>query len=126
MKLQQADLATVQAELLVAIDNAAEQVRTQYVTPGSAQAMVYLQKRAEAEAYLADSEASAPHIHAEALATGQTPEAVASEVIAMAGQWQAVSAEIEAKRQGAKKAVMAATTITTARQAAQVEWGSEP
>lgn len=105
------------------VDVEAEQQRGQFITPGSGQAMVYLEKERQARGYLADSTQEAfEHIHLEATATGKTPEQVATEILAKAGEWRQVSAVIESKRLGAKKAISDASTSAEIDAASTVDW----
>lgn len=124
MKLTR-DLAPLRAAAKAAIDAAAEAARLVYVTPGSAQAMVYEQKFAEAQAFLADptlTAEAAPHLYSEVGITADTVAGVAGVIIAMRSAWLAKSAAIEAARLGAKAAVDAALAPAEIDAAAKVEW----
>ena len=121
MNLNSPDLAGLKARLRERIDTEAEGVRRLYITAGDGQAMVYLQKRAEAEVVAAGGEPG-PHIAAEIGITGTTAAEVAAVILAQAQAWAAVSAGIESRRLGAKAAVDAAATIPAALQAGRVNW----
>lgn len=109
-------LAETKVAALGRIDAEAEAQRRRYITPGEGQAMVYLQKQAEARAFVADPNPSPvadyPLLYARANATGVTPAEVAAEWNARAGAWTAIAAAIETAREGAKSAVEAAATAT--------------
>jgi len=104
--------------LLVSIDQAAEDARLRYITPGAGQAAVYLAKAAEADSYKAAGYPSAstayPLLTAEATATGQTKAAIADAVIAKRDAWMLVAGSIEGERIAGKAAVSAAVDIVTA------------
>ncbi len=115
----------LRAAAKAAVDAAAEAYRLTYITPGAGQAMAYTQKRAEAQAYLADTDLTAaecPHIYAEIGITGPTAEAVAQTVVAMHAAWQVKSAEIERKRLAAKAAIDAAETAEAISNATDIDW----
>lgn len=95
------------------IDAAAEAIRLRYITPGSGQAMAYLQKHKEAVAFLADEqieEAEIPAIVAEVGITGTTKYEVAQVIVNMEAIWRQASAQIDSARLAAKNAVSAAAT----------------
>ena len=104
------------------------QARLRLITDLPGQDMVYLQKRAEAQAYLtADPEpadlADFPFIAGELGITGQTPAQVAQVFANRAWLWRQAGAAFEAIRVGALGAVAAAVTraeveaaVTAARQ----------
>lgn len=93
------------------VDEAAEVARLRYVTTGSAQAMVYLRKETEADAYklagypAVGSPNEYPHLTQEAANTGQTEQQVADLIIATRDLWIEKSALIEGERMGGKKNV---------------------
>src|SRR5690625_2735727 len=126
------DLPTLKAHAKRRIDAEAEQIRLRYVTPGSAQAMVYLVKEAEARACLADPDADPDDYPLLAAtvgiernpATGEVAQdvtEVAEIVLAMAGAWAQAAAAIEHTRLAAKAAVEAADTPQAVEAAATVE-----
>lgn len=116
------NLDAVRDALHAKIDQAAEAVRGRFVTPGSAQAMIYLKKESEARAVIAGESSAAPFLAAEAAATGVSVEALAAEVVSRADAWAQTAARIEALRRGAKRAVTQATNIAAMHSAAQVDW----
>lgn len=121
------DLDEYKNRLLHKVDAAVEAERLKEVTPGSAQAMVYLQKASEAERYLADNTvdtATIPHIVEEANELGLTLLEAAQRVKDRHDAWNAMSSALESRRQRAKHEIRNATTIAAARQAANVDWAS--
>ncbi|TKT78438.1 hypothetical protein [Aquamicrobium sp. LC103] len=90
------------------IDRHAENLRAAYVTVTPGQALVYEQKRREAEAVMSGG-TDAPHIAAEAEMNGISIEEQARAVIAASDKWRAASVAIETRRLSAKAAVRAAT-----------------
>lgn len=122
------DLDALRVDALRRVDREAERYRRNFITPGSGQVMAYQQKLTEARAAVADPpalESYIPHIVAEAAVDGVTIIAKAAEIIATFEQWQSVSAGIEAKRLGAKKAVAEASTPEAIAAAANVVWAVE-
>ncbi len=105
-------IAELQADAIARVNQQAETIRGQYLTPGTGQALTYLCKLMDAQAYQAAGypmPASAyPWINAEATATGKTPQAVAELIIAAGQRWHSVGAQIEAARQQALAALKAA------------------
>ena len=115
-----AELAAAKASATAEIDRQAEATRLLYVTPGSAQALVYEAKRHEALALAADPSpdpADYPLLTAEIGITAATLAEVGDAVLAMAAQWKAVSAQIERVRLTAKAAVAGANSIAAVRAA---------
>ncbi|WP_310619693.1 hypothetical protein [Flexibacterium corallicola] len=115
------------AQAFADIDQQAEERRCEYVTTGSAQAMVYLTKDAEALAYQANTAidpALIPHIAAEASATSSTLADIAALVIQNAESWRIISARIEGARRGAKTTIEQATTLTQIKQALVIDWAT--
>lgn len=121
-------LDQVKAGLKASIDSAAEIERMKYITPGSGQAMTYMQKADEASRYLAASDpvaADYPLLSAEVGVTAPTVGEVAAIVNAAFTQWQQIGAAIEAARLGTKVAIEAATAAEEAQAAADaVAWPS--
>lgn len=117
-------MALVTAHLHQLIDSQAEVVRSQFVTPGSGQAISYLEKRLEAAAYVADpATADVTILSAEAAAVGKTLPELASEVLVMAGLWRQGEALVNATRMGAKKAVSdAAGNLALMHAASEIDW----
>jgi hypothetical protein len=119
------DLTALRGELLTRIDVEAEDMRTRFVTPGSAQSMVSMEKRQEAELFMTNPEVSpalVPHLVSEAAMAGVDVFDIAVDVLTMAERWKVVSALIESRRLAAKSAVRDAETAMTARAAARVDW----
>lgn len=111
-------LADAQAAAIATIDAAAEKARCDHITSGDGQAMVYREKRLEAEAYQAEVDAGGtpidanyPLMAARAARLTVTLQAVADEWNAKAAAWIARAAQIEDVREAAKEAVAAATTV---------------
>lgn len=111
------------------IDGEAENIRGRYITLGSGQAMVYDQKRTEAEAYIAAYNAGQtlpqgeiPHLAAEADRNGVSLFDQAVIYLTLRQQWLTVSPIIENARLAAKDAVMAATTPAEIEMAKVIDW----
>jgi len=123
MKIQVGpSLAEFKEQMKAKVDAEAEAFRHRFITPGSGQAMVYLRKEQEALDWLDDNNAAAPHIAAEAQATGRTMQQMAELVVQTAAQWREISPAIEALRQQHKTMIDAATSIPEAQAAADVDW----
>lgn len=119
------DLTALRDDAVRKVNREAEAYRLQFITAGDGQVMAYQQKLAEARAAIADgdiAEAAIPHIVAEAAIDGMTKTEKAEQIVATFEAWQAVSAAIEAKRLGAKKAIAAAETVAAISSAASVDW----
>lgn len=107
------------------VDEQAELARRRYVTPGAGQAMVYLQKRQEAEAVCANpaiDPAHVPHIAAEAATYGITLLDQAAVVLTMSEAWAVASTAIEMKRLTTKDAIREATSVFAIDQLKNVDW----
>ncbi len=107
------------------IDQAAERARLRHVTDGAAQAMVYLQKGNEADAFITAGYPADltgyPFIQAEMNASGQTKEQAADAIKTKRDAWVTLGANIEEERLGGKKNVENATDesgVNSARDAA--------
>lgn len=105
------------ADAVTQVNTLAGQERAKYITVTIAQDSTYLDKAAEAKAYLAAKAASTaitagtyPYIEAEASATGMTEDAVAELISSMETTWRTINAKIEGIRRGACVAIDAATT----------------
>lgn len=123
MKIQVGpSLAEFKEQMKAKVDAEAEAFRHRFITPGSGQAMVYLRKEQEALDWLDDNNAAAPHIAAEAQATGRTMQEMAELVVQTAEAWRQLSPQIEALRQYHKGLIDAATSITEASSASEVQW----
>jgi hypothetical protein len=104
------------------IDAHAELIRNRFLTPGSAMAMVYMQKQAEALAYQANpAEGSFPLLQPEAAVFKRTLAQQATIVLGQAEAWKVKAGQLEALRLAAKMAVDSAPddlgAIETAGQA---------
>lgn len=123
-------LDQVKAELCAQIDADAGRERAAYITVAPGQEMTYMEKRAEAVAYVeaADPDpADYPLLSAEAAATGQTIAAVAAIVIAQYEAWRVIGSAIEGVRMGGKATVNAAVDLAGAQAAYDaIEWPSAP
>lgn len=100
------------------IDQFAETVRGRYITLGSGQAMVYQQKRDEAELVAANPEVNTslvPHIAYEANLNQIPLLDQAAIVLTMSEQWKAISAYIEMARLGAKAQIMTLQSVEEIR-----------
>lgn len=121
-------VAEAKARLKARIDADAEAERLKYITPGSGQAMAYLQKAMEATAYLAATDpdpANYPLLAAEVGITGDTIGDVAAVVDAHYQAWRVIGAAIEQARLGGKAAVDTAKTVEDAQAAYEaVVWPS--
>jgi hypothetical protein len=101
------------------VDREAENRRLAYITPGSGQALVYQEKRREAEAAIAAFEAAAgepvnparfPLLAAELDISGLGLNELAQAVLAKAQDWTAAAAAIEGTRLKAKRDIAAAAS----------------
>ena len=107
------DLAPLKAAAIALVDQQAGEVRSRYITVAPGQEMVYLEKRQEAERYIANPSIAPDdilHLTREAALNGITVMDQAEIVLTMARQWKQVSGPIEDMRLSAKKAIDAATT----------------
>lgn len=94
-----ADMSGAKQRVIAALNVRAETTRLKFITPGTGQAMTYLQKEKEARAWTTAADpAGFPIMQAEAVATGMTMDALASLVISMADAWLSVGTAIEANR----------------------------
>lgn len=105
-------VAAMQAEAKAQVDHAAEATRMRYITPGAGMALVYEQKRLEAERLAAATAAGTkpistdyPLMNERATRKGVTLPDVAAEWQAKATGWVAIATQIEALREGAKDAI---------------------
>lgn len=106
-------LAVLKAETIARINEAAEQCRGKYITPGDGQMMTYLEKITQARACLAVQSPQAadyPMLAAEIGITSPTLVGVAEIVVAAYNQWLVIGSAIEATRRAANVAVEAADT----------------
>ena len=106
-------LAALKVAAAADIDAQAERLRLTLITAGAGQALVYERKRAEAERMVGDAEpqpADYPLLAAEVGITAPTLAEVGAAVRAMASDWIAAAATIEAVRLRAKAQIAAAST----------------
>jgi hypothetical protein len=98
------------AQVLVAIDEAAERERQKYITPGAGQALVYEAKKAEVARWnsSSDSEAFFPWAKGRADRLGISVSDVIRTWEAQAAAWATIGVAIENVREAAKEAVLAA------------------
>nr|WP_278434127.1 hypothetical protein [Brucella anthropi] len=111
-------VANMKARLKALVDQAAENERLNYITPGAGQAMTYEQKVAEARAFKAASDPQAadyPVLSSEVGITGETLSEVAEIVLAAFALWQQIGSAIESIRLGAKRDIDAAEDEAAAR-----------
>lgn len=109
-------LAQAKQAAIATVDGTAEYQRLQHITPGAAQAMVYLAKEAEARRFLLDAAPDGANyalLSAEVGLTAPDLAGVAASVIAQADHWLSVAADIERIRLGAKRDIAAADSIAT-------------
>lgn len=114
-------LEQVKAALIYAVDAGAEVERAKYITPGSGQAMTYMQKADEAVRFLAAVDPAPenyPLLAAEVGITADDMRGVATIVHAAYAQWQMIGGQIEAARLSTKNAIDAAATVEQAEAAA--------
>lgn len=119
------EIAKARHKALTEIDRSAEETRGYFITLGSGQAMVYQQKRDEAEMVVADPEISSslvPHIAQEAVLNQISLFDQAVVVLTMAQMWQTVSAVIETRRLAAKADVNLATKLDQIEAAKIIDW----
>ncbi len=120
------NLPEEKAALKALVDENAEQVRLQFITPGFGQNMVYLQKWEQAKVAVQETGdipvGKYPFLDAEVSITADTIKEVAQIIVDTADQWIDIAATIENKRQTAKKNIDAATTVKDAKTASKVDW----
>lgn len=116
------NLQPVKTALCARVNADAEEVRSQFITMGSGQAMTYLMKHQEAVAFAADPNASVPMLSAEAQALGLTVAQVAEMVSAAFALWTVIGSAIEAARRQANVEIMAADNLLAMNSAATINW----
>lgn len=101
---------------LAAIDEVAGEIRTAFITNTQGQQSVYLEKRAEALAYVQAHSANpatatpGPYVQRESEETGQSALVVANQIVAQAEFYSSqMSPLIEARRVAGKRRVRAAS-----------------
>lgn len=117
------NLSRVQAILCARIDQAAEQERLKHITPGEGQAMVYLQKYADAKAAIARVDGKPYPLIVASTPVGGDLLVTARTIVDAGDRWMEIAGVIESVRMAAKTAIRAATTVPDAVAAAQVTWG---
>lgn len=125
LNFQPKPLADFKVQKKAEVDAAVEQIRHSFVTPGSAQSMVYMRKEVEARAYLADPNidpAAIPHLVQESIRTGNSVASIAQTITEMADSWTVVSSRLEGKRIAVKAAIEAASTHGAVVAACNVDW----
>ncbi len=101
------------ADVITQINTAIGEIRARYITVLPGQKMLYLQKEAEARAFLADPDPDLtdyPLIAAEIGITGATPEQVAQVYLNLAAMLRTTAAQLEQLR---LSCVLMAETATT-------------
>lgn len=107
-----ATLERAKVEAQRRVDELAERRCLQFVTPGSARAMTYADKAAEAERFLAEAPESLdpedwPWLAAQAAVAGGTLAEAAAIIVAKRAEWRAAGAAIDQVRLAAKAAIAA-------------------
>lgn len=107
------NLAAARAAAMDAVNAKAEEVRARFVTPGATQAMVYIQKAQQAQAYAAAGYTGpVPSlVQSEATATAATAHAAADSILAQAAACIAVAAQVDTLRRKAKVDSDAAASV---------------
>lgn len=101
------DLEDVRKSLLMHVDIHAEAQRLKHITPGIGQAIVYLEKLREVEAFQGGAKVGFPFLEASIPEGGSISDAV-DEVLAAAEAWRTIAAAIERVRLSAKARIRAA------------------
>ncbi|WP_431854356.1 hypothetical protein [Azospirillum sp.] len=116
-------LAQVQAEAVARINAEAGQKRARYITQAVGQEGTYVQKAAEARAFLAGGAGPFPYLAAEAEHTPDaTVASIATLVAATETAWTAINAGIEGRRRGALVAVAAAGNVAAVAALFPIAW----
>ena len=112
---QQTILDSMKVGAKYKIDSAAESTRERYITYGSGQAMVYMQKADEARRYFEDGEPSDliayPFLRQEVLISTSDASTVANNILTKRDEWIQKGAEIEALRLTLKGQIDSATSV---------------
>jgi hypothetical protein len=126
-----AALAEARALATIHVDATAETARLGWLTPGAGQALVYNQKREEAQAFLAlyptppapePDGSDWPLLSHEVGPTLPSLFAVATAVLAIADVWTDAAGQIEDLRLSAKRAIAEASTPAEAWSLASIVW----
>lgn len=118
------NFSLVRAYAAKIVKDAAELVRLKFITPGSAKAISYLEKRREAEAWLADNTYEPPILGYEAQMTGKAVAQVVGEVIAMRDFWILGERLVNGEEAAATKLIYAAPdgNFAAVADAMNVDW----
>lgn len=120
-----AELEDERSQAVARINSEAGAARSRFITVAIGQEGTYLDKGAEAEAYVTDPAPAPeryPYLYAEAEATGQPVQDVAALVQLTAQAWRPINARIEGLRQGALKAVKDAGTTADVAAVFPINW----
>lgn len=120
-----AALKLAQATATDQVNREAGEARARFITVCIGQEGTYLDKGNEAESFLKDTAPSAekyPYLYAEAEATGQTVEDVATLVDLTAKAWRPINAKIEGLRQGSLKRVRDASNLAELAGVFPIAW----
>jgi hypothetical protein len=104
----QGGVGAARDEALVRIDRAAGAARERYITVAPGQEATYLEKYADAVAYLAIPGPGHAWVEAEAAATGMPAAGAAANIVATRDAWTATGVQIEQARVAGKTAVRVA------------------
>lgn len=119
------DLEQFKNQKMAEVDERVEKERLKIVTPGSVQAMVYMEKADEAERYKADpsiANSEIPHVVKEANTLGLTIDAAADRILLRRNEWKELSSNIESERQRVKQEIRDATTAAEVVSACDIDW----
>lgn len=120
------DLAPIRQAAKSKINTEAGKFRLNFITDAPGQDLVYRDKQAQAQAYLADPDIpddAIPGIVSEVgTSSGSTKYEVAQVIVNMAARWQVASSKIERMRCLALQAVDDAKSEQQILQAAKVNW----
>jgi hypothetical protein len=123
------DLTALRTAAGATVDAAAEAARCRYVTSGAGQAMTYLRKAQQAQAFKDAGYSGAVPALVQAAATGRglAAQAAADLILATQAAWETIGAAIETARETGKTAVGEAAdagAIQTARETAIAALGA--
>lgn len=110
------DIAILRASAIGIVDEAAERIRLRYITPGTGQAQIYAEKKAQATAWQNATTQERrdltkwPLLEAEVDATELAPAAAVARILQANNAWQTAAAKIERVRVRAKRLLDAAAT----------------
>lgn len=118
-------ISIIQAMAKTEIDKLAENVRSRYITAGSAQAMTYVEKANEAQSYKnagypkINRSSQYPHLRAEAKVLNITIRKAADMILASRNDWLNISASIEKERRQGSVNVAKSTTLESIKKEKQ-------